>query len=277
MNELSLFSGYGGFSLGLRLTGMDIRTVAYVEIEPYCQEILKARIRDGFLDDAPIWPDISTFNGAQCRGVVDIITAGFPCQPHSTAGKRKGKDDARNLWPDTLRVIREVGPSYVLLENVPGILSNGYGGTVVGELSDIGYDCRWGIVSAAAVGAPHLRKRWWCLAHIQRAQFPFQQGGFGQQGSEGVESRGEGKVDADRNGKDGAVAYPQEQPQREPDNQACPITREDARESAGGGGWWAVEPGLGRVAHGVTHRVDRLKAIGNGIVPAVVAEFLRLS
>ena len=87
--------------------------------------------------------------------MVDIITAGFPCQPHSVAGLRAGAHDGRNLWPYTLRAISDVGPRFVVLENVPGILANGYGGTVVGQLSEIGYDCRWAIVSAAEVGAPH--------------------------------------------------------------------------------------------------------------------------
>ena len=122
LKELSLFSGYGGFSLGLRLAGLEVQTVGYIEIEPYCQEIIKARIKDGLLDDGPVFPDISAFRGEQFRGVVDIITAGFPCQPHSVAGLQQGSDDARNKWPDTLRVIREVAPRYVLLENVSGHL-----------------------------------------------------------------------------------------------------------------------------------------------------------
>ena len=101
LNELNLFSGYGGFCLGLRLAGIATRTVVYVEWEPYCQEIIKARIWDGYLTDAPIYGDIRAFDGKQCRGVVDIITASFPCQPHSVAGQRKGEADERNLWPDT--------------------------------------------------------------------------------------------------------------------------------------------------------------------------------
>ena len=165
MNELSLFSGGGGFSLGLKLSSVPIQTVGYVENDRYCQQIIQARIRDGLLDNAPIFPDIRTFDGEQCRGVVGIVTAGYPCQPHSVAGQRLGEADDRNLWPDTLRVIREVGPRFVLLENVPGILANGYAGTVVGQLSEAGYDCLWGCVPAAAVGAPHLRWRWWCLAY----------------------------------------------------------------------------------------------------------------
>lgn len=165
MNHLSLFTGYGGFELGLKLAGIPIRTVLYCEYDKYCQSIIRARIRDGFLDDCPIWPDVRTLDGRPFAGRVGILTAGFPCQPHSVAGKRKGSADDRNLWPDTLRIIGEMGPRYVLLENVPGILSNGYGGTVVGELAAIGYDCLWHCVPAAAVGAPHLRWRWWCLAY----------------------------------------------------------------------------------------------------------------
>jgi site-specific DNA-cytosine methylase len=170
LHELSLFSGYGGFSLGLRLAGLNIRTVAYVEWAKYPQEIIKARIQDGYLSDAPIFSDISSFRGEQFRGLVDIITGGFPCQPHSVAGLQRGADDERNLWPETLRVIREVAPRYVLLENVPGLLSASsdggrpaYGGTVVGELASLGYSVHWQTIGADDVGASHRRKRWWCI------------------------------------------------------------------------------------------------------------------
>ena len=177
MRELSLFSGYGGFSLGLKLSGINTRTVAYVEWEKYPQEIIKARINDGILDDAPVFGDVSTFNGEQFRGLVDIITAGFPCPPFSQAGKRRGTDDPRNKWPDTLRVISEVRPKYVLLENVPGILtaskSKGtpsYGAVVVGQLAEVGYDCFWEVIGADDVGAPHRRKRWICFGVLGNPQ-----------------------------------------------------------------------------------------------------------
>jgi DNA (cytosine-5)-methyltransferase 1 len=186
MNELSLFSGYGGFSLGLKLAGLKTRTIAYCDNEPYVQEILKARIRDGYIDNAPIISDISSFDFRVFRGICDIITAGFPCQPHSHAGSRLGESDERNFWPDTKRVISEVGCQYVLLENVPGILSNGYGGTVVGELSEIGYDCRWEIISASDVGAPHLRQRWWCFAELAHSEGKRKlSGGWGRKGIHG--------------------------------------------------------------------------------------------
>jgi len=168
--EMSLFSGYGGFSLGLRLAGLNTRTICYVEWDKYCQQVIQARIGDGHLDDAPIWDDIKSFDGRPWCGTVDILSAGFPCQPHSNAGLRKGAADDRNLFPDTLRIIGEVGPRLVILENVPGInVGNGgrppYGGTVVGELAEVGYDAEWRVISAADAGAPHLRNRWWLLAY----------------------------------------------------------------------------------------------------------------
>ncbi len=174
LTELSLFSGYGGFSLGLklagRLLGFEVRTVGYVEIERYCQEILQARIRDGWLDDAPIWDDVHTFDGEPWRGVVDIVTAGFPCQPFSHAGKRKGGLDDRNLWPQTVRVIRAVRPRLVLLENVSGLLSvrrrgRYYVQEIFRHLAESGYDAVWKSIPASDAGAPHKRLRWFCLAH----------------------------------------------------------------------------------------------------------------
>ena len=193
--EMSLFSGYGGFSLGLRLAGLTTQTICYVEWDKYCQRVIQARIGDGHLDDAPIWGgDIREFDGKPWRGTVDILSAGFPCQPHSNAGLRKiarGLSDDRDLWPDCLRVISEVAPrTGILLENVPGILvgSDGrppYGGTVVGELAEIGYDAEWRVISAADAGAPDLRNRWWLLARpvehadddgLTTAQVPAQSG-----------------------------------------------------------------------------------------------------
>ena len=176
LNTLDLFSGYGGFQLGLRLAGIPIRTVCYVEWDKYCQQVLLQRFKDDppTLTPAPVWDDIKSFDGIPWRGVVDIITAGFPCQPHSNAGLRKGAGDDRNLWPDTLRIIREVGPRIVLLENVPGILvrpddgREAYGGTVVGQLAEIGYDAVWRVISASEAGGPHVRKRWWLVAYPNR-------------------------------------------------------------------------------------------------------------
>ena len=168
--SISLFSGYGGHDLAVRLSGVQARTVCYVEWDKYCQSILEARIRDGVLDDAPIWDDVREFDGLPWRGRVDIITASPPCQPYSSAGNRKLDKDHRNLYPDTLRIIGEVQPRRVYLENVYGLTTKpkdgrpAYAGTVVGALAALGYDCRWDIVSAKDAGAPHLRKRWWLVA-----------------------------------------------------------------------------------------------------------------
>ena len=171
MNHISLFTGYEGYGMGLRLTGIELRTVLYCEIEPYCQSVLRARIGEGYLDDAPIWPDIRTLDGSLFAGRVGIITGGFPCQPFSVAGKQLGASDERNLWPETRRIIGEVGPEWVMLENVPALLTGdgrdrpAYGGTVVGQLTGMGFNTKFGIVSASDAGAPHLRKRLWILAH----------------------------------------------------------------------------------------------------------------
>ena len=173
LTEISLFAGYGGFNLGLRLAGLNTRIVCYVEWDRYCQRVIQARIADGHLDDAPIWDDVKTFDGRPWRGRVDIVSAGFPCQPHSFAGKRLGKADSRNLWPDTLRILRKVEPRYVLLENVQGLVNgtDPYAATIIGQLSEAGYDAEWRTVSATDAGAPHLRKRWWLLARpVEHAQ-----------------------------------------------------------------------------------------------------------
>jgi len=173
LRELSLFSGMGAFTLALRLAGLDTRTVCYVEHDKYAQQVLQQRFGDG-LDPAPIWDDINTFDPGPWRGHVDIVSAGFPCQPHSKAGSRriaKGLDDDRNLWPETLECIRLVGCEWVVLENVPGILSGNdgrqpYSVTVLGQLAELGFsDIRYGVYTACEAGAPHLRERWWVLAH----------------------------------------------------------------------------------------------------------------
>ena len=165
MNELALFAGAGGGILGTRLPGW--RVVCAVEIEPYCREVVLRRQEEGILEAFPIWDDVRTFDGKPWRGIVDVVTGGFPCQPFSVAGKRKGAMDERNLWPDTLRIIREVRPRWCLLENVPGLLHSGYFGTILGGLAESGYDARWKVISAGELGAPHRRDRLWIVADCQ--------------------------------------------------------------------------------------------------------------
>jgi DNA (cytosine-5)-methyltransferase 1 len=169
LNELALFAGVGGGILGGKLLGR--RTVCAVEKEPYCREVLLRRQRDGLLDVFPIWDDIKTFDGKPWLGKIDVISAGFPCQPFSVAGKQKGKDDDRNMWPETIRVIREVRPKFAFLENVPGLLTHEYFGTILADLAKGGYNARWCVLGASDVGAPHVRKRVWILAYSNGERF----------------------------------------------------------------------------------------------------------
>jgi DNA (cytosine-5)-methyltransferase 1 len=167
MRELSLFSGIGGGLLGTKLLGW--RSVGYVEWNEYCQRVLRQRIEDGWLDEAPIFGDLRAFiadgYARAYQGLVDVITAGFPCQPFSVAGKQRGAEDERNMWPQTIECIRLVRPKYCLLENVSGLLTNEYFGTILGDLAESGFDLRWKVLSAAEVGAPHKRDRLWIVAH----------------------------------------------------------------------------------------------------------------
>ena len=201
MNELALFAGTGGGLLGSRLLGW--RTVCAVEKVPYRREVLLRRQRDGVLDLFPIWDDVRTFDGRAWRGIVDVVTAGFPCQPFSHAAR--GRLVAENLWPEVVRIANEVQPRYVFVENVPASRLEGI------------------LLSAAGVGAPHLRARLWALG------------------------------DADD-------------------------SRESSRSIHAETSWlqkihkavWASDPRKLRMADGMAHRMDRLSAIGDGQVPAVV-------
>lgn len=162
LRALHLCSGYGGFELALRGIA---RTVCHVERDSYAAATLVARMDEARLDRAPIWSDLCTFDAVPWRGRVDIVTAGLPCQPFSAAGQRRGLDDERHLWPHARRIIAEVGPRFVFLENVPDVVRAGWLGGVLGDLAEVGFDAEWGLLSAAAVGAPHKRERFWLVAH----------------------------------------------------------------------------------------------------------------
>ena len=164
MNELALFAGAGGMQLATQHL-LGFRTICYVEIADFPVRVLKARIRDGLLDDAPVWDDVKTFDGQPWRGVVDCVTAGFPCQPWAVGGKGKGVDDPRNLWPDTLRIIGEAQPQWVFLENSPRLLqiSHRWGRPpyiqqIIGDLATLGYVGQWGCLSAANLGFDHKQE-----------------------------------------------------------------------------------------------------------------------
>lgn len=163
LREMHLFAGAGGGLLGSLLLGH--RPVCAVEIDPYCRAVLQARRDEGWLPaEMEIHDDVIKFDGHPWRGSIDLVAGGFPCQDISVAGKGAGLKGARSgLFFELLRVVREVGPKWVYLENVPAITSRGLD-RVLGALAELGFDAEWLVLSAADVGAPHLRKRWWCLA-----------------------------------------------------------------------------------------------------------------
>jgi len=266
MRELSLFSGAGGGLLGTKhLLGWEC--VGYVEIEKYPQEVLKARIRDGYLDPAPIFGDIRKFisegYAAAYQGMVDVVTGGFPCQDISAAGKGAGITGERSgLWKSMAEVVRQVRPRYVFVENSPMLTIRGLG-TVLGDLAAMGFDAEWGVLSAENAGAVHLRARCWVMANSQgercRKERKFQHTKPPKwiTGSSQTDSDSASELPRYGNLDDVQVLG----------------DVEESRESISAircGDWWAIEPTVGRVADGVAHRVDRLKAIGNGQVSSVV-------
>lgn len=300
MNELALFAGSGGGILGGHLLGW--RTVAAVEIEDYPRRVLLQRQADGLLPRFPIWDDICTFDGHPWRGKVDVISGGFPCQDISAAGKGDGLDGERSgLWTHMARVVSEVRPPFVFVENSPMLTTRG-GTRVIADLTQMGYDTKWTVMGAADIGAPHQRDRMWILARQrellshpqhhrdgwreQQQKSPTQKDGvlanpssFG--GKAGLaDTQGWQEGDTNKSQHSGAnLANSNEQgdnwgewwmgfAQQEHHSGGSPI--DGSRE------WWSVEPAVGRVAHGVAHRVDRLKAIGNGQVPACAAAAWRL-
>ena len=260
MNELALFAGAGGGILGGKLLGW--RTVCAVEWEAYAASVLCARQNDGALPAFPIWDDVRTFDGRPWRGIVDVVSGGFPCQDISAAGKGAGIEGERSgMWTEMARIIGEVRPRFAFVENSPMLTSRGLG-RVLGDLAALGYDARWGVLGAVDAGAPHKRDRIWIVADAA---------GFGPQGQRecGHSPRPIGLCNGERGDQiehlrhTASAGFPNgaREPLGQPDQDAQP-ERSD---------WWATEPDLGRVAHGVAARVDRLKAIGNGQVPAVAA------
>jgi DNA (cytosine-5)-methyltransferase 1 len=162
LNELALFAGAGGGILGGKLLGW--RTVCAVEWEPYPASVLCARQNDGLLPPFPIWDDVQTFDGKPWQGIVDVVSGGFPCQDISAAGKGAGIEGERSgMWREMARIIREVRPRFVFVENSPMLTSRGLG-AVLGDLATMGFDAKWGVLGAADVGANHQRDRIWIRA-----------------------------------------------------------------------------------------------------------------
>ena len=263
----SLFAGIGGLDLGLERAGMECAW--QVEIDPFCRKVL-----------AKHWPDVPKYEdvtevGAHNLEPVDLICGGFPCQDLSYAGKGAGIEGERSgLWTEYARIVRELQPRYVLVENVPALLGRGMG-RVLGDLAASGYDAEWDCIPAAAVGAPHRRDRAFILAHSNntRRRTPEvfgseREGAFelGDDGEEEPTALGNpqglfGNGGNNHTGGSGESTAPPVQPRG-------PGSREGPN-----GGWWSIEPNVGRVANGVPSRVDRLRGLGNAVVPQV-AEFI---
>ena len=255
MNELALFAGVGGGILGSHLLGWN--TICAVERDAYAAQVLAQRQNDGILRPFPIWSDITSFDGKPWNGVVDVISGGFPCQDISAAGKGAGIDgDRSGLWLEMARIISEVRPKYIFVENSPLLISRGLV-RVIGDLTKMGYDSQWARFSASNFGAPHQRDRLWIFAYADRFRLEKKWSTRGYEPEKSKPWRDSTHVS---NAK--STRWKQ--------------TRSDQRrlEKWFSGGcskwsWWSVEPRLGRVANGVAYRVDRLKAIGNGQVPIV--------
>lgn len=243
MNELALFSGSGGGILGGKLLGW--RTVCAVEIEPYSASVLIQRQNDGVLDPFPIWDDVRDFDGTKWKGVIDVVSGGFPCQDLSIVrnvqkgkSKRKGLDGEHSgLWFHFARIIGEVRPLYAFVENSPQLVSKGLD-RVLGSLAEMGYDARWCCLGANEVGASHKRERVWILARDAKVcRLP----GSKQQLEQTL---------AEREQSFSLVS-------------ACTVFPRSENE--------LPQPLSYGESNGVADRVDRTKAIGNGQVPLVAA------
>ena len=270
MRVLDLFSGIGGFSLGLERAGMT--TVAFCEFDPFCRSVLAKH-----WPLVPIHEDIRELDGPTYRGSVELVCGGFPCQPFSVAGKRRGASDDRALWPEMRRVICEVQPAWVVGENVPGIIAMELD-NVLSDLEGEGYATQALVLPACAVDAPHRRDRVWVVAHSHQRQ----RNGENKKvraGGNATNACGENVADAS-----GLRLQGGEDKRSDGAFWAQPNDKQPAG-FGGGTVWlcdpsraavWEPEPGLGRMAHGIPHRVDRLRALGNAVVPQVVEEIGRL-
>lgn len=229
MKVLDLFSGIGGFSLGLERAGFE--TVAFCEIDPYCRRVLRKNWPN---TKVPIYEDIRKLSGEQIKrdvGRINVCVGGYPCQPFSTAGERRGAKDDRHLWPEMYRIVAECRPNWVIGENVAGHISMGLD-EVLSDLETLGYTSRALVIPACAVDAYHRRDRVWIISHTA---------------SERLEESWRVRF---------AIGSTKEK-----DWQA---------DHAVNGSRWPAEPGMARVAARVPNRVDRIKALGNSVIPALV-------
>ena len=282
MTHLDLFSGIGGFAIAAQACGYT--TIGFCEREPYAQQILKERFA-AVLADADemrrqaarpkletartqqcrrptLHGDIFTLNGADYAGV-DLLTGGFPCQPFSVAGKRRGAADDRAIWPEMLRVIREAKPAWIIGENVAGIVSMELD-NILSDLEALGYSAWPLVIPACAVDARHRRDRVWIVAHAIGMRESQSSGSIADERGR-VGNQGEDVADADDSFSQGNECTQRGEPERAEPNQCCEWRDE---------GEWFTESGMGRVAHGIPNRAHRLRGLGNAIVPQVAYEII---
>ena len=257
MRVLDLFSGIGGFSLGLERAGME--TVAFCEIDAKAQLVLKKH-----WPNVPIYEDVSTLKGSDLHDI-DVICGGFPCQDISLAGKGAGLEGERSgLWFQFHRLIKEIQPKYAIIENVSALRSRGLD-QVLRSLAEIGYDAEWHCIPASAIGAPHRRDRIWIVAYPNNIWFQ-QHGTNSSSDSQYSFVAGGSRNDGAPQCSEKIMAYP--------NSSQCEGRRLSSRTFAEyaniiSGGWWKIEPNVGRVADGFPHRAHRLRALGNSVVPQI--------
>jgi DNA (cytosine-5)-methyltransferase 1 len=261
LRVLDLFSGIGGFSLGLERAGM--KTAAFCEIDPKARLVLRKH-----WPDVPIFEDVAALTAADMPEKIDVICGGFPCQDISLAGKGAGLAGERSgLWFQFHRLISEIRPSWVIIENVSALRSRGLD-TILGGLAALGYDAEWHCIPAAAVGAPHRRDRVWIVAHMANASG--ERCGGKESGklelAGGTETVGTSETVADAR----RIGSP------EPRQLGISIGPEANSRTQAVGSFdgsfkhhWTTEPDVGRVAYGVPKRMDRLKQLGNAVVPQI--------
>ncbi|WP_241548324.1 DNA cytosine methyltransferase [Leptospira yasudae] len=277
------------------------KTVCAVELNSYCARRLLQRQNEGHLPPFPVWDNVCTFDGRPWKGLIDVVAGGFPCQDISIAGKGGGIDSERSgLWKEMFRIICEVRPRYAFVENSPLLTRRGID-RVLGNLASMGFDAIWGVLGADNVGAPHIRKRIWILAYTRYGHRRSV-----ESGTTGFDCRKKSKtfgtpktITASRSSKRSKVvahAYRMRKLQskgskqnfrRRTCNRSEEISHSNDFDDNGRrfissqvsfeqatriqrGEWWAVEPPVGRVVNGMAARLDQLRAIGNGQVPAVV-------
>ena len=281
MQVLDLFSGIGGFSLGLKRAGME--TIGFCEIDPFCRKVLAKH-----WPDVTIHTDIRSLDGKDYKGRAEIICGGFPCQPFSQAGKRRGTEDDRHLWPEMLRIISEVRPTWVIGENVIGFVKMELD-SVLSDLEREGYQTRAFIIPACGIDAPHKRDRVWIIAHANsegESDGPVNEGprprqlelmadpdsGFSSVTQQAVQA---GRTTTNSGGEDVAHSESERVQRLWSSGEQKPHTYAGQKLSLCGSerpepAYWEAEPGMGRVVDGIPNRVDRIKGLGNAVVPMVV-------